>query len=287
MSAIFKREFGNYFCSFIGYAFLTVFVLVTAIYFSIYNVMSLSPDYHLILSNVVIVLLILVPIITMRLFSEESKQKTDQLLLTAPVKVYEIVLAKFFAASALFAMGLIITLIFPIILSFFGNVPTGQIISAYVGFLFMGMCFIAVGIWVSSLTDNQVVAGIGTFGILFVLFMIEAIGKGVPEGRNYGCGLAILICIIIGLFVYNSVNNIKYSVISGGVFFVIGLIVFFVKPEFYDTFLYNFVMSFAVISKFSKFMLGIFDFTTIVYYITFAAGFIYLTVRSVEKKRWS
>ena len=119
MAAIFKREMKMYFSSMIGYVVTAFFVLVTAIYFSLQNILSLSPQFEYVFNSVIMMFLILAPILTMRLLSEETKQKTDQLLLTSPVSVVGIVLGKFFAAVTVFIIALVITMLFPLILSFY------------------------------------------------------------------------------------------------------------------------------------------------------------------------
>ena len=287
MSAIYKKEMRTYFNSMTGYIFIGVFVFVTALYFSLYNIISLSPDFRIVLSSIIMVLLLIIPILTMGLLSQEAKQKTDQLLLTSPVNVYDIVIGKFLASISLFLISLLVTFIFPIIISFFGNVVFSEVICAYLGFLFMGICFISVGIWISSLSDNQIISAVLTFMAMFVLFFIEGIATSLPEGNLYGIAIAIILCVLVGLFVYYSIEDIKYSLISAVCIAVIFGIVYFVKPDFYNTFLYDFVMSFSMISRFSNFILGIFDISSIIFYVSFSAFFIYLTVRSIEKKRWN
>ena len=145
MKAIYKREIKMYFSSMIGYVFIAFFVLITAVYFSLQNILSLSPDFQYVFSSVIMMFLILAPMLTMRLLSEEKKQRTDQMLLTSPVSIPAIVLGKYLAAVTVFLISLVITGIFPVILSFFGTVAVAQILGSYIGFCLLCSAFIAVG----------------------------------------------------------------------------------------------------------------------------------------------
>src|SRR5690606_25355348 len=137
--------------------------------------------------------LIVVPILTMRLLSEESRQKTDQLLLTSPLSVTGMVLGKYFAAVGVFLITLLITCIYPIILSFFGTIAVWEIVGGYVGFFLLGSAFIAVGLFVSSMTDNQVIAAVVTFSALLFLWILDWIIEGLPTDRVSGIVFACLL----------------------------------------------------------------------------------------------
>lgn len=271
----------------IGYCFIGFFVLITAIYFSIYNVLTLNTSYELVFMNVISLFFLLVPVLTMRLLSEEAKQKTDQLLLTAPVKVISIVLGKYLAAICLFAIALLITVIFPIILCFFGKIETAHILGMYVGVFFLGTCLIAIGLWISSLTDNQVIAAIGSFAVLFLLFMAETIAAGLPAGRNFSIGFTAIIGILIAFFIYQSTKDYKISAVTLVMIACIMGIIYFQAPSFYDNLPYRIVMCFSLVLRFVNFAIGILDINAIIYYLTLAAAFLYLTVNVIEKRRWS
>lgn len=287
MTAIFKREMRAYFHSMIGYIFLGFFVLITAVYFSLYTILTLSTAYELVLTSVIVLFLILVPALTMRLLSEEARQKTDQLLLTAPVNIVSIVLGKYLAAVCLFALALIITGIFPVILSFFGEISVSQILGTYLGFFFLGLCFIAVGLWVSSLTDNQIIAAVASFAVLFLLFMVESIAAGLPTGRNFSIGFVGAIALLAAFYIYHGTKSLKAAAGVLIILAVILAILFFINPAIYNDLAYQIVMCFAVVTRFTNFAVGMLDMSAIVYYITFSVGFLYLTVKIIEKRRWS
>ena len=196
MYAVFKREMKMYFTSPVGYIFMGFFLLLSGLFFAMFNLLQASPDYNGVLASITFIFLFAVPILTMRLMSEESRQKTDQLLLTSPLSLVGIVLGKYFAAVAVFGITLLVTCIYPIILSFFGTIPVWEIVGGYIGFLLLGAAFISIGLYVSSLTDNQVVSAIITFSALLFIWLLEWIQQGLPTGKVPGI---IFACVLVSV----------------------------------------------------------------------------------------
>ena len=287
MKAIYKREIKMYFNSIIGYVFIAFFVLITAIYFSIQNILVLSPDFQNILSNVIMMFLILGPMLTMRLLSEEKNKKTDQLLLTAPVSIPSIVLGKYFAAVTVFLISLLITGIFPVILAFFGTVAVAQIIGTYIGFFLLGSAFIAVGLWVSSITDNQIVSAVATFAAIFLLLMVQTIVKAASGSQGFSLMFAGIIALIIAFYFYYNTKNSEISITLFIIEMAVLLILYFVKRSIFTGLAGKFAMMFAVLTRFQNFAMGLLDVSSIVYFISFIAVFLYFTIRVIEKRRWS
>lgn len=287
MKAIYKREIKMYFNSMIGYVFIAFFVLITAIYFSIQNILVLSPDFQNILSNVIMMFLILGPMLTMRLLSEEKNKKTDQLLLTAPVSIPSIVLGKYFAAVTVFLISLLITGIFPVILAFFGTVAVAQIIGTYIGFFLLGSAFIAVGLWVSSITDNQIVSAVATFAAIFLLLMVQTIVKAASGSQGFSLMFAGIIALIIAFYFYYNTKNSEISITLFIIEMAVLLILYFVKRSIFTGLAGKFAMMFTVLTRFQNFAMGLLDVSSIVYFISFIAVFLYFTIRVIEKRRWS
>lgn len=287
MKAIYKREIKMYFNSMIGYVFIAFFVLITAIYFSIQNILVLSPDFQNILSNVIMMFLILGPMLTMRLLSEEKNKKTDQLLLTAPVSIPSIVLGKYFAAVTVFLISLLITGIFPVILAFFGTVAVAQIIGTYIGFFLLGSAFIAVGLWVSSITDNQIVSAVATFAAIFLLLMVQTIVKAASGSQGFSLMFAGIIALVIAFYFYYNTKNSEISITLFIIEMAVLLILYFVKRSIFTGLAGKFAMMFAVLTRFQNFAMGLLDVSSIVYFISFIAVFLYFTIRVIEKRRWS
>lgn len=287
MAAIFKREMKMYFSSMIGYVFTAFFVLVTAIYFSLQNILSLSPQFENVFNSVIMMFLILAPILTMRLLSEETKQKTDQLLLTSPVSVVGVVLGKFFAAVTVFIIALVITMLFPLILSFYGSIAVAQIIGSYIGFFLLGSSFIAVGLWISSITDNQIVSAVATFAAVFLLLMVETIVSSASGNLTFSFIFALIIALLIAIYFYSNTKDWSVGVIVFIVEAAVLAILYLKKPGVFYGLAGNFASMFAVLTRYNNFAMGILDLGSVVYFISFIGVFLYFTVRVIEKRRWS
>ena len=287
MAAIFKREMKMYFSSMIGYVFTAFFVLVTAIYFSLQNILSLSPQFENVFNSVIMMFLILAPILTMRLLSEETKQKTDQLLLTSPVSVVGVVLGKFFAAVTVFIIALVITMLFPLILSFYGSIAVAQIIGSYIGFFLLGSSFIAVGLWISSITDNQIVSAVATFAAVFLLLMVETIVSSASGNLTFSFIFALIIALLIATYFYSNTKDWSVGIIVFIVEAAVLAILYLKKPGVFYGLAGNFASMFAVLTRYNNFAMGILDLGSVVYFISFIGVFLYFTVRVIEKRRWS
>jgi ABC-2 type transport system permease protein len=188
---VFKKEMRLYFGSPVAYAFLALFLLIAGWMFSqiflIFSEMSmrsfmqpmaaqnLNPTENVmrpVFSNMSVVLLFFIPMLTMRLFAEEKKSGTIELLLTYPVRDGEVLMGKFLAAGAVYLILLALTLVYPGLMWAFGRVEWGAVLTGYLGLLLLGAAFLAVGVFISSLTENQIVAGSATFGVLLAFWLI-------------------------------------------------------------------------------------------------------------------
>ena len=179
---IFKRELHSYFTSPIAYVVITVFLLISGWFFSSNLFLMNQASLRTAFSIIPLIFIFFVPAITMRLISEEKKSGTIELLVTMPIKDHEIVLGKYFAALVLLVVALAFTLIYAISLAFLGNLDAGPTIGGYIGLVFMGGTYLALGLFASSLTENQIVAFIISFLIIFVLFMLDKVLFFVPSG---------------------------------------------------------------------------------------------------------
>lgn len=236
MGAIFRRELGSFFTSGIAYVFLGIFYLLSGWLFSVNTLDIGTSDMSGYLSILVAAIIILVPVLTMKTFSEEKKQKTEQGLLTAPVSLGAIVLGKYFAVFVMYLLGISVIFIHAVILSFFGTVDWILVLSNYAALLLMGSACVAIGMLVSALTENQVVAAVG--GIFALLFVF-----------------------ILGFIASFSFVNIE--------------------------FISDILTSLSFYNKYYEFTCGIFNLSSVLFFISVAVIFNFLTVRLFEKRRWS
>lgn len=173
MLAIYKRELRAYFVTPIGYVCLAIFLAASGFLFSLTTLQSMTTDMGSYFMFSLFILIIVCSLLTMRLFAEEKKMRTEQLLMTAPISITSMVAAKFFAAETVFGAGLLLSSINVVPLYMYAEPYTAQIVGNYVAFFLVGSCFIAIGIFMSSLTENQLAAAVATMGTLFFLLIMS------------------------------------------------------------------------------------------------------------------
>ena len=287
MNAVFKKEIRTYFNTLSGYVFLGFFVLINAYFFSQINIRNGISDYSSTLTYTFSMFLILIPVLTMRLFAEETRQKTDQLLYTSPISVWKIVFGKFFAAAALFLTGTAITALFPVIMSYYGEVNFVQTFSCFMGYFLLGAALISVGIFISVLTDNQIIAAVGTFAAVFFILMMDGIIESMPNDTFSSAVFTALIIMIISFILYSGTKNIIVSVIFSVVCVGAETAVYLYDSSVFDSLIAKVLEWFSVMSHFSgSFYMGVFKLSDVVYYISFIFAFLYITVNTIEKRRW-
>lgn len=286
MLAVLKKELLSYFNCLSGYVFLTFFIFISALYFSFINIFQALPDYQYVISNTTIMFLIIIPLLTMKLYSEEAKNKTDQLLFTAPVSITKITLGKYFAAVILFLFALILTTIFPIVLSFYASLPVAQIFGTYLGYFLLGACFISVGIFISALSENQIAVSISTFAIIFLFYVLDSFALNLPTGKISSAIFILCLIILLSYLIYNRTKIFFVPLIC----FVIGLlsliVAYFFDLNIFDSAIYKILSWFSLLSHFNNFGNGILNLSDIVYYVSFIILFLFLTVNTIEKRRW-
>ena len=199
MLAIYKRELKSYFRSFIGFLFIAVTLFFLGLYFSVYNLMNGYPYFAYVVSSVTFLFMLTVPILTMRILAEEKRSKTDQLILTAPVSVGGIVMGKFLALLTIFAIPVAIICFYPLIMAQYGSVPMGEAYLSILAYFLFGMTAIAIGLFLSSVTESQVIAAVLTFLVLFLGYMMDSICSIIqPVERHAGCIFYRILCICYG-----------------------------------------------------------------------------------------
>lgn len=223
MFAIFKRELRAYFTSPLGYVFLAIFYAFSGLFFYIFALSVGSTDISSVFLMMFMVLMIFVPLLTMRLLSEDKKQKTDQLTLTAPVSLLSIVMGKFLAAYAIFAIGVAVMPVYGFVMSTFATVSWLTIWGNTVGLLLLGGIFVSIGLFVSSLTENQMIAAIGGFFINLMILLMNTLTSALPSGFFRD--------VLSSISVYS-----RYSQITNGIFSLSSLI-FFISVIFIFLFL--------------------------------------------------
>ncbi|MBP0990816.1 MAG: ABC transporter permease subunit [Oscillospiraceae bacterium] len=233
MGAIMRREINSYFTSAVGYIFMAVFFLLSGLYFSNYFSAGVA-DMSYLFSAMFTITMFMIPVLTMRLMSEDKKNKTDQALLTAPVSLGGVVFGKFFAACLMFLITISITLVEGIAVAVVAELNWSLIFSNFSGLYLAGCAMISIGMFISSLTENQVIAAVGAFAAALAMSFLDSI---IPN-----------------------INNAFLKKVAVGASFT---------------------------SRYKEFYRGILDVSNLIFFISIMAIFVFLTIRTLEKKRWS
>lgn len=296
MLAVYKKELKSYFTSMIGWVFIAFFLVLVGLYFMVYNLMNGYTDFSFVFQGIeMFFILLLVPVLTMRIIAEENRQKTDQLLYTSPVSITKIILGKYFALITLLGIAMLIVCVYPLILSgLVKEAATGtesvDFAIAYgsaLGFFLLGSAYIAIGMFISSLTESQVIAAVASGVIMIFTYLMTSLAQMLPTGHTFVFWfLAVLVAVLA--FVLNIwIHNAWLSALVG-ILAEIGLTVTFIlNTEAFDNLLGNTLSSISIVDRYRNFALGIFDVSALIYYLSVCFLFVFITIQRIKKKRWN
>ena len=288
MLAIYKREFKSYFYSMTGSIFIAFLTFMTGIYFMAYNLHSGYPYFSYSLEGVMFVFLVAIPVLTMRSFSEERRSRTDQLLLTSPVSVGKMVIGKYLAMVSVFLIPCMLFCAYPLTISTQGKAYFKADYASILVFFLLGCVYIAIGSFISAMTESQIIAAIGTFGVLMVVYLWDGLLGFLPSSAFGGMAGIWMILTLCVLFIYNMTKN---GVLAGGLELIgtiILVVLYFVKSSLYEGLLSTIFGKFALVSTFtSAAENSLLDIGGIVMYLTLIGVFLFLTVQSIQKRRFS
>lgn len=287
MLAIYKKELRSYFTSMIGYIFIAFFLIIIGIFFFVQNLLYGSANFEYSLSNITFIFMLLTPILTMRLMAEENRQKTDQLLLTSPLTAEAIVIGKFLAVFSVYMVVVAIICTYPLIMMMYGNVPLLSGYAGILGFALLGGAFLAMGLFISSLAESQVVAAVISFFVFILTYFMDGIANAFPSDNKTTFIVLSFIVIIIGLILYRMMKNLTIAVGLGLIAEAVLTVLYVTRPMLFDGALLKATEWISIIKRFSNFYYGIFDLSSITYYLSIIFIFTFLTTQVIKKKRWS
>lgn len=287
MFVIYKKELNSYFNGMMGYVFIAFALAVIGVYMTAVNLTQAYPNFEYVLDSVRFLFILLMPILTMRTLSEERRQRTDQLLYSSPISTWSVVTGKFFASLTVFAIPLLISSLYPLLLRQFGNVNLKTAYAGVLGFLLMGGAAIAMGIFLSALSESQMVSAVASFAVLLICYLMPSLTSMVSASALTSCiGFSILLLILAYLLYSTTKNPILAGGISlGGIGALAAL--YFLKPTLLEGTFISAMNALSVFQRYDTFIYGMLDLRSIVYFITIIALFIFFTVQVIEKRRWA
>lgn len=289
MLAIYKKELKSYFRNMTGYIFIALLLLIIGIIFTATNLKSGYPnfEYSLINDIVIISLLILFPILTMQSLAEERRSKTDQLLFSLPMSMKKIVLAKYLAMLTVFLIPTALLALYPLILTCFGAISLGTAYSTLAGFFLMGAVMIAIGLFMSSLTESQIIAAVLSFGALLLIYLMSSLATLVPATAFSSLLALAVLAILVGFLVYYMTRSSTAAFITSAVLLFVLAAAYWIDSSMFEGAFSRLMNSLSVIDRFRIFADGVFDLSVVIYDLSLVALFVFFSMQTVEKRRWS
>ena len=287
MTAIYQRELRSYFHGMTGYVFIAFLLVFAGIYTMFYNLSSGYPNFEYVLQAMTIIFLIAIPVLTMRVIAEERRQKTDQLLYTLPLGMTRVVLGKYLAMITVVAVPCVVMAFYPLLLSTFGTVSFPTAYGALVGFFLLSAALSAIGLLISSLTENQAVAAGVCFGVMLLLYFMSSLSSFVPSSAGASLGALLVtilvLAVLVRVFTKSSPAALLVGVLGEGCL----LGAYFAASDSFAGLFGRVVDGLSVFTRFDTFAQGMFDWTAVIYYLSIIAVALFLTVQTMEKRRWS
>jgi len=287
MIAVFQREVSSYFKGIMGYLFAAFMLIFAGIYTMAYNLSGYYANFEYVLDSISFIYLIAVPILTMRSVAEEKKQKTDQLLYSLPLRLSDVIIGKYIAMLVVLAVPMAILSLYPLILSQFGTVSFATAYGSIFGFFLLGATLIAMGLFISSVTESQVAAAVITLVAALIFYLMSGLASFVSTAAGASlmalCMIVVIFAVVLYIVAKNPIVSILTAVLGVG-----GLYIWYAADSSAFSGLFGDIMNqLSVFDRFYTFVNGVFDLTAIVYYLSITCVFLFLAVQALEKRRWS
>lgn len=287
MIAIYKRELGAYFHSMTGYICAAFLIFCVGIYFMATNLFSGYPSFSYALNSSLFIFMLTTPILTMRSMAEDRRNKTDQLLLTSPISITKVVLGKYFAMLTVLALPCLVFCLCPLIILANGNATLASDYASILMFFLMGSVCVAVGLLVSSLTESQVIAAIGTFGAVLLLLLWKSLMSFIPSSAWASLVGMLLIALLLGVVLNALTGNYLLSTIVAAVAMAAEFVVFLARRSLFENLLPNVLGKFSISDAFANFAeYQLFDFSGLILYLSLDFLLIFITVQLIQRRRY-
>lgn len=287
MSAVFRHEVRLLFSGLTAYVYGAFSLFAVAVYMMYYNLSIGYANFEYALAGAAFAFLIMIPIITMRIIAEEKKQKIDQLLYSLPISTTQIVVGKFLAVFLTSVIPLIIVITYPLILQNYGNLYLPTAFGALFGYIMLAASLLAIGIFISSLTESQPMAAGICFAAMVLNYYMVTLAEYATSSA-YGSLVAILIMeFILALLIRHMTGNKFLAEGIGGAAMAATIIAYIINADWFEGLFPTILENLSVYERFYEFVDGIFDYTHVVYFISVIVFFLFLTVQSLEKRRYN
>ena len=287
MKAILRHELSSCFTSLTGYVFAAFLLLFAGIFTMVYNLNYQVANFEYVIGQMSFIFLIIVPILTMRVLAEERRQKTDQLLYSLPLSMTQVVLGKYAALLCMFLLPTAVICLYPLLLSLFGSVYFPAAYGAICGFFLLGAALTAIGVFVSSVTESQAVAAGLCFVVMLVNYFLNTLADYVSSSAFASCMAVAVVILLLVLVLWRMTRNSTFALMTGIVLEGALAAFYLLRGDELAGVFPEVLSRLSLFERFDTFVNGVFDLTAVVYYLTVIGVFLFLSVQSMEKRRWS
>ncbi len=287
MLAIYKKELRAYFNSIVGWLFLAFFLAFVGIYVYLYNFTKGYSYIGYALSSINLIFVLLVPMVTMRIMAEEKRQKTDQLLLTAPISIWKIVFGKYLALVTLTGIAMLLICVYPVILAQFGVVNFAMSYAAILGLFLLSCAYLAIGLFISSLTESQAFAAVMTFIVILVTCLADGIANLIPATAKAAWLTYSVIWALLAIWMWRVMKNATVAICVFALGEAVLSAVYLLKGTLLEGTVEKVLGSLSIMSVGGQTMSGVLELRMPVYYLSIAFVFCFLTYQNIRKRRYS
>ncbi|MBQ2277037.1 MAG: ABC transporter permease [Clostridia bacterium] len=287
MSAVYRKELRTYFTGMTAPVFIAFILLMTGIFTVVYNLQGLYPNFEVTVNQVVFVYLLAVPVLTMRSVAEEKHSRTDQLLYSLPVSMTSIVMAKYLAMVTVLAIPVAVMAFYPLLLASFGTVHLASAYGMLLAFFLLGSALIAIGMFISSLTESQVIAAVVSLAVTLLIYFMSGLANMISADASVSLIAFLALAVVIGLVVNAMIRNTVVALSVTAILALVTIGVYLVDSSLFAGAVPEILSAISLFDRLTTFQNGMFDLTAIIFYLSVCGLFVYLTVQSLEKKRWN
>ena len=287
MRAVYRHELSTYFTTMTGYIFCGFILLFAGIYTSVLCLNGAFPEYEYVFGYMGFVFLIAVPVLTMRVMAEEKRQRTDQLLYSLPISTTKIIFGKYLALLTVLLISTVIASLYVFIISRFGDV---NILAAYggaLGFFLIGAAYLSIGLFISSCTESQILAAGLSFVVLLVNYFMEQIAGMIDSSAIVSFAILVGVAVLIAVIIYLMVKNIYTAVSVGAVLIFAAAVCYMINAAWFEGLVPKILSKLCINSYHLDFMYGSLNLSNVVFFLSVIAVFVFLSIQSLEKRRWS
>ena len=287
MRAVYLKELRLNFTGFTGYLYGAFILLFVGIYTMAINLSGGYAQFEYVLESMAFIYLIACPVLTMRAFAEEKRSKTDQLLYSLPIRLSDVVVGKFLAMLTVSLLPVAVVSVYPLLLSGYGHVDMRSAYASILMFFLLGACLTSIGMFISSVTENQVTSAVVTLVIMLITYFMTSLASYVSTASSSSLIALSALALVLAAIVYLFTKNLSVAFLTAAALVGALLIAYAIDVSAFSGLFPALMKKLSLFERFYGTIGGMFDLTAIVYYLSIIGVFLFFTTETLEKRRWS